>query len=154
MKPKPKPWKKTRSLKETLKNPIPIRRIITTPRSRPHYWCKHQQGPHSEPPCCHPGPTPRCPAVSRTKRKPHKSARGKKTGLGRYTPTIYNVCPWALLIVMANVGRNGNCRRRRVKGILSVSEGVLLRRGMKMRLPLSGPVAISTSIMCCSVWPQ
>ncbi len=72
----------------------------------------------------------------------------QKTGLGRYTPIVYNVCPWALLIVMANAGRNGNCRQRRVKGILSVSEGVMLRRGMKTRLPLSGPVAISTSIMC------
>jgi len=50
---------------------------------------------------------------------------------------------------MANAGRNGNCRWRRVKGILSVSEGVMLRRGMKTHLPLSGPVVISTSIMCC-----
>jgi hypothetical protein len=49
---------------------------------------------------------------------------------------------------MANAGRNGNCRRRRVKGILSVLEGVMLRQGMKTRLPLSGPVAILASIMC------
>jgi hypothetical protein len=69
--------------------------------------------------------------------------------LGKYTPTVYSVCPWALLIVMANAGHNGNYRRRRVKGILSVSERVMLKRGMKTRMPLSGPVAISTSIMCC-----
>jgi hypothetical protein len=50
---------------------------------------------------------------------------------------------------MANAGRNGNYRRRRGEGILSVSEGVMLRRGMKMRLPLSGLVAISALIMCC-----
>jgi hypothetical protein len=72
-----------------------------------------------------------------------------KTGLGRYTPTVYSVCPWALLIVMANAGRNGNYRWRKVKGILSVLEGVMLRRGMKTCLPLSGLVAISASIMCC-----
>ncbi len=87
--------------------------------------------------------------MSCTERKPHKATRGKKTGLGRYTPTVCSVCPWALLIVMANAGHNGNYRRRRVKCILSVSEGVMLRRGMKMRLPLSGPVAILASIMCC-----
>ncbi len=68
--------------------------------------------------------------------------------MGRYTPTVYSVCPWALLIVMANANRNENYRRRRVKNILSVSEGVMLRRGMKTRLPLSGPMAISASIMC------
>jgi hypothetical protein len=62
--------------------------------------------------------------------------------------SVCNVCPWALLIVMANAGCNGNCRRRRVKGILSVSEVVMLRRGMKTHLPLSGPLAISASIMC------
>jgi len=83
-----------------------------------------------------------------TERKPHKAAPGKKIGLDKYTPTVWSVCPWALLIVMANAGRNGNCRRRRVKGILSMSKGVMLRRGMKTCLPLSSPVVISASIMC------
>jgi hypothetical protein len=73
----------------------------------------------------------------------------QKTSLGRYTPTICSVCPYALLIVMANAGRNENYHQRRVKGILSVSEGVMLRRGMKMCMPLFNPVAISASIMCC-----
>jgi len=49
---------------------------------------------------------------------------------------------------MANASRNKNYHRRRVKGILFVLEGVTLRRGMKTRLPLSGLVAISASIMC------
>jgi hypothetical protein len=65
-----------------------------------------------------------------------------------YTPIVYSVYPWALLIVMANAGRNGNCHLRRVKGILSVSKGMMLRWGMKTRMPLSGPVVISASIMC------
>jgi len=49
---------------------------------------------------------------------------------------------------MANASRNGNCRRLKVTDILFVSEGVMLRWGMKTRLPLFGPVAISASIMC------
>jgi len=69
---------KTGSPKETPNNPIPTRRIIAAPRGRPHYWCKRQQGPHSEPPCCHPIPAPGRPVVSNTERKPHKAARGKK----------------------------------------------------------------------------
>jgi len=87
--------------------------------------------------------------MSCTERKPHKAARGKKQAWTGTTPTICSVCPWALLILMANAGYNGNCRQWRVKGILSVSEGVMLRRGMKTRLPLSGPMAILASIMCC-----
>jgi hypothetical protein len=69
----PSPEKKNGNPKETPKNPIPTRRITTSPRDRPHYWCKRQQGPY-----CHPGLTPRHPVVSRTERKPHKAARGQK----------------------------------------------------------------------------
>jgi hypothetical protein len=45
------------------------------------------------------------------------------------------------LMVMPNVGRTGNWRRRRVKGICSVSEGVMVSRGMNTRWPFAGPVA-------------
>ncbi len=138
--------KKNWESKGNLKKPQQI--ITTSPHGRSHYWCKPQQGPHLEPPCCLPGPAPGRPAMSHTKRKPHKAARGKKTGLGKYTPIVCGVWPWALLTIMANAGRNGNYHRQRVKGILSVSKGVMLRWGMKTRLPLSGHVAILASIMC------
>ncbi len=39
-------------------------------------------------------------------------------------------------MVMANAGRTGNWRRRVVKGIRSVSEGVMLSRGMNTRCHL------------------
>jgi hypothetical protein len=55
------------------------------------------------------------------------------TSLGRKMATIFNVYPCALLMVMANAGRTGNWRRRRVKNIRSVSEGVMLSRGMNIR---------------------
>ncbi len=72
-----------------------------------------------------------------------------KYRLGQKMPTIFNVCPCALLMVMANARRTGNWRRRRVKGIRSVSEGVMLSRGMNTRCPFVGPVATSASMTCC-----
>jgi hypothetical protein len=42
-------------------------------------------------------------------------------------------------MVMPNAGRTGNWRRRRMKGIHSVSEGVMLSRGMNTRWPFAGP---------------
>jgi len=70
------------------------------------------------------------------------------TGLGRKMPTIFNVCPYALLMVMANAGCIGNWRRHRVKGIRSVFEGVMLNRGMNTRWPFVGPIATSASMTC------
>jgi hypothetical protein len=81
-------------------------------------------------------------------RESHIKLPVAKNRLGQVHPHCLQCLPLGL-VVMANAGRNGNCRRRSVKGILSVSEGVMLRWGMKTHLPLSGPVAISTSIMCC-----
>jgi hypothetical protein len=49
-------------------------------------------------------------------RKQHTVAHVKKTGLGRYTPTLLSVCPWLLLIVMAYEIRIGNCLRFIMKG--------------------------------------
>jgi hypothetical protein len=73
-------------------------------------------------------------------------------GLGRKMPTIFNVCPCALLMVMPNAGCTGNWRRRKVKGIRSVSEGVMLSRGMNIRWPFAGPIATSTSMTCYMSW--
>jgi hypothetical protein len=70
------------------------------------------------------------------------------TGLGRKMPTIFNVYPCALLMVMANAGRTGNWQWRRVKGIRFVSEGVMLSHGMNTRWPFAGPVATSASMTC------
>ncbi len=64
-------------------------------------------------------------------------------------PTIFNVCPYALLMVMANVGHTGYWQRRRVKGIHFVSKGVMLSRGMNTRWPFAGPIATSASMTCC-----
>eukprot|EP00955_Chlamydomonas_euryale_P086636 364231-Chlamydomonas_euryale.AAC.7 len=34
-----------------------------------------------------------------------------KQGTGRCNPTLENVCPWLLLMVIAKAGRTGNCKR-------------------------------------------
>jgi hypothetical protein len=67
-------------------------------------------------------------------------------------PTIFNVYPCALLMVMANAKRTGNWRRRRVKGIRSVFESVMLSRGMNTRWPFVGPVVTSASMTCYMSW--
>jgi hypothetical protein len=53
------------------------------------------------------------------------------------------------LMVMANAGCTGNWRRHKVKGIRSVSEGVMFNRGMNIHWPFVGPVATSASMTCC-----
>jgi hypothetical protein len=70
------------------------------------------------------------------------------TGLGRKMPTIFNVCPCALLMVMANAGRTRNWQRRKVKGIRSMSEGVMLSHGMNTRWPFARLVATLASMTC------
>ena len=77
----------------------------------------------------------------------------EKTGIGRYKPTQFNVCPWDLLMVIANAGCTGNWWRLKVKGS-SVSEGDIIMRGMKTRLPELFPVIISASITCFWKWQQ
>ena len=60
------------------------------------------------------------------------------TGSFKYTPTLFRVCPWALLIVIANANRIGNCRLVIVKGyaLLVLSMDI---RGIKTSFPLCTP---------------
>ena len=56
----------------------------------------------------------------------------EKTGLGRYTPTLANVCPCDLLIVMAKAGRIGNWVRINSNG-RAVSDGERQYLGKKKK---------------------
>ena len=63
-----------------------------------------------------------------------------------------NVCPWPLLIVIANAGLIGSCRRRKeivVWMSASVSSGI---RGMKAVWPAWDPVMIFPMTMRSSRW--
>lgn len=58
-----------------------------------------------------------------------------KQDVGKNIPTLFNVCPWDLFMVMQNAVLIGNCLRKRVNGnVLSASRNVIL--GMKTVSPL------------------
>jgi hypothetical protein len=69
----------------------------------------------------------------------------EETKDNKYTPTLLNVWPWRLLIVIANATRTGNWWWRKTNGQL-VPEGDMMMRGMNTRLPTLFPVMISTSM--------
>lgn len=70
-------------------------------------------------------------------------------------PTLVNVWPCALLIVMAKAGLSGNCRRRNEKGkSSSPALTVMVRRGMQTSRPRtpSAPVMISAWMTLTDMW--
>ena len=58
-----------------------------------------------------------------------------KTGVLRSTPTRINVCPWALLMVMAYASLTRNCKRHNLKGTLTASLVFRVMRGKKCMVP-------------------
>ena len=75
-----------------------------------------------------------------------------KQGSLSQTPTFERVCPWDLLIVIANATRTGNCRRHHSKGY-SLSLGFRVILGIKTLLLLCSPPAIvhSRRKMLCTL---
>jgi hypothetical protein len=72
----------------------------------------------------------------------------EKTGFGIYTPTVGNVWPYALLIVIAKLKRTGNCFLLNFKGSdksLDGDNGIL---GMKSLSRACVPLTISSSNIC------
>lgn len=75
----------------------------------------------------------------------------EKTGEGKYTPTVYNVWPWLLLMVMAYESHMGNWRRFNLKGHFDWVD-VVIMRGIYAFEPLAFPVIISPSITLVVSW--
>ena len=71
--------------------------------------------------------------------------------LSSKTPERCSVCPWALLVVMANAGRTWNWRRRSVND-RPASVGDSGMRGMNRILPEYSPHAISAVMHCGLTW--
>ena len=88
----------------------------------------------------------RMDAKERTLKKATYSWPWLYTGCGDSSPNRSNVCPWDLLIVMANDRRTGNWCRHSLKG-KNVSEGVKVILGIRARFPLFDPVAPSQSML-------
>ena len=68
----------------------------------------------------------------------------EKQSLCKYKPHNSRDCPCALLIVIANANRIGNCN---LLNWNDISVGIIGIRGMRISSPLKGPVKIFASMM-------
>jgi len=75
-----------------------------------------------------------------------------KYRLGQKNVDHLQCLPLRLIDGHAKCRAHRELRRHKVKGIRSVSEGVMLSRGMNNRWPFAGPVATSASMTCYMSW--
>ena len=77
----------------------------------------------------------------------HVDGHGRTRGAGRYIPSLSNVWPWDLFMVIEYASLTGNCILCSVNGRLAF-DGASLTRGMRTVCVTWLPVRISASSTC------